>query len=232
MIDYEVIPNHLTTPVSYALRVRPRSLFTAAELFAEIAAEVALDEATVQAVLDGARRVTTRRLLEGDSIHLPGLAIFSPRIAQRLDSPTDPLTAEALKGVNVAADIEQINAIKEQGHFNRIESSSQAPHLLTVTGLGGANLALLTAGNLVQVEGERLAVQPDQPDEGAFLVPSAGTAVRMTAYLAKGEKTLQFFVNAGLPASTSFALEIRNRRGVTGPLYTTRWTTFTLHTAP
>lgn len=53
MIEYEVTPNPLTTPPSYALRVRPRGTLGGDELNARIAQEVALDPATVTAVLDG-----------------------------------------------------------------------------------------------------------------------------------------------------------------------------------
>ncbi len=68
------------------------------------------------------------------------------------------------------------------------------------------------------------------PDEGAFLVPSAGPAFRMTDYNATGEKTMQFFIIGNLPADTDLQLDIRNRRSPGGPLYTTRWPT-ALHTA-
>ncbi len=181
-------------------------------------------------MLDGLRRVTSRRLLGGDTVQIPGIASLTPQIAEKLDTATQPLSGNATKGVNVRADIEQINAIKTNGQFSRIESSSQAPKPVTVTALGGADLGALRPGNLVQVEGERLSIDPAQPDEGAFLVPSAGPAFRMTDYNAVGPKTTQFFIIAGLPSDADFLLEIRNRRSPGGPLYTTRWPS-PLHTA-
>jgi HU domain-containing protein len=230
MIEYQVIPNPLTTPPSFSLRVQPSGTFTDDELYAEVGSEVSLDTATVHSVLDGLRRVTTRRLLAGDTVQIPGIASLVAQVAEKLDTATQPLSGNATKGVNLRADIEQINAIKTNGQFSRIESSSQAPKLVTVTGLGGADLGALRPGNLVQVEGERLGIDPAQPDEGAFLVPGAGPAFRMTDYNAVGPKTTQFFIAAGLPADADLLLEIRNRRSPGGPLYTTRWPN-PLHTA-
>ena len=231
MIEYEVIPNNLTQPPSFSLRVRPRGTITDDTLYAEVAAEVALDTATVQAVLDGLRRVTTRHLLGGDTVHLPGIVMLSAQIAEKLLSPTQPLSDAATNGINARSDIEQINAVKNQAQFGRVESSSLAPSILVVKGLGGANLALLRAGNLIEVEGERLGITPAMPDEGAFLVPATGPAFRMTEYNAKGDKKMQFFVIGGLPANTNFSLEVRSRRSTGGTLYTTRWQGGQIHTA-
>lgn len=230
MIEYQVVSNPLTTPPSFSLRVQPGGTFTGDELYAEVASEIALDTTTVSAVLDGLRRVTTRHLLAGDTVQIPGVASLVAQIAEKLDTATQALSGNATKGVNLRADIEQVNAIKNNGQFVRIESSSQAPKPVAVSALGGAGLDRLAPGNLVQAEGERLSVDPRQPDEGAFLVPTTGPAFRMTDYNATGEKTLQFFIIGGLPSGADLLLEVRNRRSPGGPLYTTRWP-HPLHTA-
>lgn len=230
MIEYEIVPNPLTTPPSYSLRVRPRGTVGGEDLFAEVAQEVALDPATVAAVLDGVRRVTARHLLDGDTVQVPGIGLLSAQIAEKLLTPTQPLSDAATRGVNFRTDSGLLDTLKNEGHFTRVESASQAPKLVTLTALGGATLEALRAGNLVQIEGERLALDPAQPDEGAFLLPATGPAVRMTDYNAKGQKTTQFFVAAGLTADTDYTLELRTRRSPGGPIYATRWPA-PLHTA-
>ena len=227
-IEYEVQPNKLTTPVSYAARVRSRGVVTREQLAQSIAQRMGTDVASVLGVWSVQGRVLVEFLQAGMSVEVDDMATVSLSITARMDGPNDPLPGDAQLNIILRPDRKLSDAVRAGASVTRIEPSNLAAQIVAVTTPVG-DIAALAPGMIVQSDGYRQGFNPERADEGAFLVPGDGSpAVRFTNYLASGDRKLLMAVPAGLATGTDWTLEVRTRtRGgsPTSPLYVGYWNT-------
>lgn len=231
-IEYEIQPNKLTTPLSYAARVRTRGTISRAQFALQIAHRGGLDVSSVLALWSLQHRILTENLRAGMNVEVDDLCIASLSLSGKLDGPTSPLPADAQLYVSLRADARLVEAVRVGASLTRIQPSNLAPQIVQVGALIGS-LQTLQSDNAIQIEGYRQTFDATRPDEGVFLVPQDGTpAIRATNYLTQGDRKLIFAVPV-LPSNTDFQLEIRARTKnskATAPLYTGIWNIL-LHSA-
>ena len=232
-IEYDVQPNKLTVPTSYAPRVRTRGVITRAQFAQQIAQLGNVDVSLVYTIWNLQSRALVDDLVAGMSVEVDDLTSVSVSMSGKMDGPNDPLPADWELKVNLRPDSKLLEAVRTAATVTRVEPLSAAPMLTQVSAAVG-DLQALVPGMVVQSEGYRQSFSLDRADEGAFLVPSDGApAVRFTNYLASGDRKLLMAVPTGLSADTNWTLEVRARtRGAlpTGPLYIGTWGT-PLHSA-
>jgi len=224
-IQYDLSLNKLTTPASYAPRVRPRATTDTAALAAAIASTSSQSVADVQAVLISLAAQVQTQLLAGNQVQIDGLGIISATLRGRVPGPTDPLPDDATIEVGYRADNPLRKALQTQGQLERVDPENLAPLLLVLEAETGAGLLSLAAGDVLRLSGDRLKVNVAAADEGAFLISDVGTANRVTNYLSNGDKELLFAVPATLNASTTYTLWVRNRRKGSIALRSSAWPT-------
>ena len=226
-IEYEVQPNKLTTPVSYAARVRARGVVSREQFARQIAVRGGTDVSNVNTVLDLLHRVLVENLHAGLSVEVDDLMVVSLSITAKMDGPNDPLPSDAQLNISLRSDRKLIEAVRADASITRIEPSNQAAQIIQVSSPSpGGDVGALVAGMVLQTEGYRQSFDPLRGDEGVFLVGEDGTQVRFETYLATGDRKLQMFVPATLSPDTNWMLEVRNRtKGAapTAPLYVGYW---------
>ena len=222
-IEYELSLNKLTTPPSYAPRVRPRATTGLAALGQRIAGSSTVAPADVQAVLVGLTEQIEADLIAGNWVALDGIGIITSSLKGRLASPTDPLPAGSEVEIGFRAEPRLRKNIRANAIYTRIDPSDQAPLLLTLTLKVGGDPGHISASNVLEILGDRLKIDLASADEGAYLVPASGPALRITNYLHNGDKQLLFALPDGITDGTDYTLQVRNRRKGSITLRTASW---------
>jgi hypothetical protein len=222
-IQYELSLNKLTTPASYAPRVRPRDTLDLATLGAQIAGSSTLALADVQAVLTSLTEQIQAGLLAGNWVALDGIGIITSSLTGRLPTPTSPLPSESQVDIGFRADTRLRKNLRANAHFERLEPTPQAPLLLTLVAESGGGLGSIAAGDVLRLSGDRLRVHPAVASEGVFLVGTTGSPIKVENYLENGDKQLLFVLPSLAGGSSSFTLEVRARRENSTTLRTTAW---------
>ena len=232
-IEYEVSPNKLTTPLSYAARVKMRGVLSRVQFAEQIAQRGQIDVSQVYTVWNLQHRVLIENLLAGLSVEVDDLTTVSLSMTAKMDGPNEPLPADAQLNIILRPDRKLIDAVRMNASITRIEPTNLSPLIVGVSSPVG-DLSALLPNMVVQSDGYRQGFNADRLDEGAFLVSSDGTQqVRFLNYLATGDRKLMMAVPANLATDTNWTLEVRNRtKGAspTAPLYVGSWGT-TLHSA-
>lgn len=224
-IEYELSLNKLTTPPSYSPRVRPRATIGPAQLAAAISSATTMNEADVAGVLIALAEQVQTQLLAGNWVALDGIGILTTSLTGRLATPTDPLPEDSTLELGYRADSPLRARLRAAATYERIDPADQAPLLLTLTIKVGGILPDVVTNNVLELLGDRLGLDPAQLDEGVFLVPATGPALRVTNYLQNGDKKLLFALPGGITDSTEYTLQVRNRRQNSVSLRTTSWPT-------
>jgi nucleoid DNA-binding protein len=224
-IEYELSVNKLTTPPSYAPRVRPRATTGLEALAQRIADASTLAPADVQATLVAFTELIESELIAGNWVQLDGIGIITTSLTGRLAGPTDPLPEDSKVEIGFRADNRLRKNLRANAQFTRIDPSDQAPLLLALSVKVGIILPDIRTNDVLELLGDRLSVDESKPDEGAFLVPATGPALRATNYLSNGDKKLLFAVPGGITDNTEYTLQVRNRRQNSVALRTTSWPT-------
>ena len=224
-IEYELSLNKLTTPDSYAARVRPRATTGTAALAAAIAGSSTMSEADVAGVLMALAAQVQTELLAGNWVQIDGLGILTTSVKARLATITDPLPSDASIEIGYRADSTLREQVQTQASFERIEATDQSPLLLTLTAQTGPGLGGVGPGDVLQFIGDRMKVRPAASDEGVFFTDATGTATRVTNYLHNTDKELQFAVPSGLTPATSYTVQVRARVRGSNTLRSTTWGT-------
>lgn len=223
-IAYEVVLNKLTTPDSYAPRVKPKNTVTLSGLLKDISAASTLAPADIEATVVAFIERVQAEIIRGNQVKVDGLAIFSASIKARMAAVTDPLPADAKVNVNVKAHLGITSAVRSEATLERTETSSQAPNLTSVSAITGS-LDELVETNVVEITGSRLNFDSTKSDEGVFFVPSSGVTSRATTYINKGDTKITFVVPAISVGMVSYTLQVRSRRRGSLTLRTGSWPT-------
>lgn len=212
-INYALFENHLTSdPDDYAAQVRIAGSADLDAIARRILEEGStVGEADVMAVLIAAVAACESLLLEGMRVNLGDLCQLFPRISGVFHGPTDhfdPARHRLDVGASPGKGVRK--AVREEGQVAKVESVKPAPTLMRYGDLASGEVnGTLTPGNIGTVDGHRLKFDPDQADEGIFLVAAAGeTKVAMTQKNKPGQ--LVFLVPTGL-APGEYHLEVRAR---------------------
>lgn len=223
-IAYEVVLNKLTTPDSYAPRVKPKNTVTLANLLKDISAASTLAPADVEATVVAFIERVQAELIRGNQVKVDGLAIFSASIKAKLASPNADLPAGAKVNVNVKAHPGITKAVREGASLERVEASSQTPNLASVVAITGM-LDELVENNVIEITGSRLKFDPSKSDEGVFFVPPSGPALRASTYINLGDSKITLVVPALSIGTVSYTLQVRSRRKNSLILRTGSWPT-------
>ncbi len=200
-IEYEVALNKLTTPTSYAARVRPQYTVRLNDLLKDIASSCTVTPADINAVVTAFIDRVQTELARGNNVSIDGLGIYGVRIKAKMAQLTDPLPSDYKILVSVRPDRGIVQSVRGMASLARVEQTSKAPLLLVLTAWIGSVFAA-NPGSVYEIVGDRLAFDPAEPDEGVFFVPvSTGSAVRATNYLYRGEKRVAEDTIADVDAS-------------------------------
>ncbi len=222
-LQYELNVNKLTTPNSYAARVRPRATIGTDALAAAIGGATTFSAPDVKAVLLALAVQVQSELLAGNWVQIDGLGIITTSLKARVPAITDPLPADATAEIGFRADAQLRAQVQTQAQYERIEASDQSPLLLTCAAQTGGGINALAPSDVVQIIGDRLKCKVSLLDEGVFFVDPTGPATRVTNYLYNADKQLQFATPPGLSAGINYRLEVRNRRKSSIALRTASW---------
>jgi hypothetical protein len=209
-IKYEVVPNKLTHPVTYAARIRPVHNVRLPTLIQAISAETTLAPSDIQAVVTNLIGRVQEELTRGNSVTIDGLVTFGTSLTARFDSLVAPLPENAKLNVSTRAHPALAEGMRQKATLERVTAISSGPVLLQLGALfgGGDGIAY---GHVMELLGERLRFHADQKDEGVFFIDTAtNTEFRAESYIDLEEKRLTFVVPE--IAGDMFHFELRTRR--------------------
>lgn len=215
MINYTLVENAVTPdPDDYYPQVQiTRSVDTDALVERILSMGSTVNRADIIAVLEQLYQAVEALVLEGARVNVAGIFDVSPRMQGVFNGVADNFdTARHLVSVNAAPGAKLRENVRQKARVNKLESSKPAPLLLQYADTG-SNLtdSTLTPGNIGTLNGARLKFDPDQADEGLFVLPtSGGAAVKVTTFQRNKPSQLIFLNPVGLAAGDYF-MEVRAR---------------------
>ena len=217
-IQYYLVPYLLNgSRNDFVARVRPSGSVQLAHLARRIVAQgstvrvpdiLAVWENTIQAI--------EAFLLEGFRVNLGGLCNFYPRLRGVFKGPTDEYDAARHRvhpGASAGARLRR--ALSQQAILTRVEAVRPLPLLASFEDLlSQTTNTTITPGSIGIVTGRRLNYDPDQADEGLFLINRRdGWEKKVGQVQSIRASQLVFLVPAGVPPGTALRLEVRRRCG-------------------
>jgi len=215
-ISYSLFENNLTSdPGDYAAQIKVTD-----SVDLEAIADRMIDQgstvtkADILAVLEDVIKATEGYLLEGYRVNFGGLCDLYPRLRGIFNGITDnydPARHKIDVGASPGARVRK--AIRDNASVTKVETIKPIPALNEYVDLAtGETNSTITAGNIGTINGHRLKFDATQPDEGVFIIDTAGPSNHAVAIQKNKPGQLVFLVPV-LGPGTSFYLEVRARFG-------------------
>lgn len=179
----------------------------------------------ILAVLENCSSAIESFLLEGIRIQLPGICDLFPRIKGNFTGPGDnfdpvrhKVDIAAVPGKTVRKSFRTLASVEKK------EARHVRPALTTFFDLG-TNTAdrKISACNIGQINGYRLKCNPENIDEGIYLIDTTtGDETKITAVLNNTPSKLIFQTPDSMTGGDSYKIEVRTRYTPNGTLRTGR----------
>ena len=221
-INYNVIPNALTSPPSYTARPTPQVIHDYDSLARQINIHnPTIPAATAKSVLEAFREEVIYQLAEGNSVNLKNFVSFVVSMPVRLATPTDtlpssPVNVKAKPSVTLKTEVDQAATYSQQAFVTK------APNIINAA---DSNLELadfFRPGYGVRVDGTFLGFDASDSELGVNMLSPAQNIIPQTN-LSLNEPSKVIFVGvldeAAGPAgdaSVEYQLSITNRYTANG----------------
>lgn len=222
MIEYSVVPNNATDPISYRAEVRHQGNADLHAIAADVASTNIASAQTVASILVAVEEAIMRRLQNGQNVNLDGFLNFETSISAKFETSDAPLPADYKVNMRVNPSSRFVDDFRADVDLHRVAPSNLAPNITIFKGLFGADPAAAIVGGTFELDGSRLYFDASQDDAGVFLIASDGSETRLTNIQSATESRVQFAIPSDLE-SGSYSVEVRGRnRGAapTAPLRT------------
>lgn len=210
-INYTLVENHLTeAPDDYVAQVQAIGTAELEDVIERIIDQGStVTRADIISVLENYHSAVERMVLEGLGVNTP-TANFKASVKgvfDGLDDMFDP-SRHSVRAV-VSAGKRYRKAIEERARLVKQETIKPKPSPLSFTDTNsGARDTILTPGGMGQVLGHRLKFDPDDENQGVFLVPASGSETRVAVVGRNKPSDLMFMVPEGL-APGVYRLDVR-----------------------
>ncbi|MDR8391644.1 DUF4469 domain-containing protein [Aliifodinibius sp. S!AR15-10] len=209
-ISYSLYENHLTENSNdYLARVRDQASHNIEEIVDIMATKGStVTRADTLSVLEEFEAAIAQILLRGGSINTP-LFRINGSISGIFTGPSDsfdPKRHEVKLNVNPGM---RVKRIAERISVEKVSPESPKPKLLRYQDNGSDTTnETLSPGRTGLLVGELLKLDPEDPDQGLFLVASDGAETKIEEFVENRPSKLGFLVPEGL-ASGEYTMEVR-----------------------
>ncbi len=216
MIKYFLQPNPITTdPNDQSARIMSNATLNLQDIVTLATKRgTSLTETDLTAAANLMFDVITDEVANGNNITLP-LVNIRPSIKGVFFSATDSFdSSRHIKRATLSSGL-LLSSKMKSAKVEKITSIAPSPVLIEYADVNsGTTNSLLTPGGIGNITGEELKYNPDNADEGIFLVPlNEGETVKITVVATRTEGSLMFSIPAGLQAGP-YRLEVRKAYGV------------------
>ncbi len=213
-IKYQLVENKLTTdPNDYFALVKPiESLDLAAISQRMVDAGSTVTEADIAAVFTDFVKQLKIAISEGYRVNIGDVANLYPSISgvfHGADDGYDPARHTIQLNANPSTGI--ISYLREHAHAVKEQAVKPLPVLLGYVDLGtGETNTLITSNNIGTINGSRLKYNPEEADEGVYLIPIDGTPEQKVETVQKNKPSQLVFLTPELTQELYY-LEVRTR---------------------
>lgn len=221
MIKYYLQPNAVTSdPDDHSARVTPQASLTYDDIVREMLRRgTTVTDSDVQAVLSLFMDVVSDKVTDGNYVNLPivnirpGIKGVFANAGDSYDPSRHTVKATVSGGLLLEEKL-------RDAALQKTSSSRRRPELLSYFDYNSQSTdSILTPGGIGEITGEELKFNPDNDQEGIFLIDTAGNETPVEILSVRTEGRLMFLVPAELPAG-DYTLEVRRAYNADGDLRT------------
>lgn len=215
MIDFGLYKNHLTNGNDYFRAiVQPKGTIQLEGITERMVQHGStLTSQDISASLDEFFKTSFLLLLEGYNVNTPAFHM-SLSIRGNFEGPMDtydPTRHQLVILIKPTRSFQRDLQVKAQ--VRQQETNVPVPKPLKYFNPNNGDLNdTLTPGGGATLHGHRLQVEPDDPDQGIFLVPADESPTRVEVILRNTDRELIFLVPGDLPAG-EYQVQVRARFG-------------------
>lgn len=209
-IKYFLLPNYLNKDNSYHAKVKDQRTKNFEDLIDEmIESGSTVTKAEALAVLEEYHSAIERSILSGDSVSTPLFHIKSS-ITGRFDSETDTFDASRHQiRLNLLA-TKSFHELTKRIKTQKTTHEAPAPTPKDFKDMETMVVnQTLTAGGVAQIKGNRLKIDPNDKEEGVFLIDEKNNTTRVEQYIRIKPKELIFMIPERLKGK-KYTIEVRH----------------------
>lgn len=215
-INYALFPNRLTGEEN---QYRAVTKLNGSQDLESIIRQMMLQgstvtEADIRAVLTEAIRAAANMLIQGQRVNFGGLVQLWPGITGKFQGKGDHYdrTRHQIR-INTSAGKSIVEEVRRIAEPSKTLSAKPAPILFDfIDNATGAENQSITGGEIGSIVGNRLKFNPEQPDEGIFIINTADLSeVRIAKTQRNKPGELVFLVPGDLTKGAQFRIEVRVR---------------------
>ncbi len=210
MFEFGLFKNHLTPdPDDYMAKMQNVRVATSEDILKEMNVPGGVTKAQAAVVIT-ARKVAIMKLLSRGYAIRTELVEINPAVRGvfiDVDDNFDPkrhtivLNTEAREDLKIKARELEVKKVKVIGRI-------PMPERFIDTATQRRN-EVISRGKVGELKGSNLKVDPEDTDQGVFIIKADGTEVRCDNFMHNSLVKLQFYVPDDLPAGEEVTLEVR-----------------------
>ncbi len=180
-VDYQVVPNALTSPPSFTGRVRPKAILDIHAIAREINIHNPnITEEISMTVIKAFRDEVLYQLSEGNTVNIASFCSFASSLPFRVAAATDPLPKNVID-VRAKPSTPFKNALRQIAKFSRLPYTEKAPNASEFVDTNSSLSGWIRDNNGFRINGSDIGFDSSDAALGVTVVLADGTEEKQSS---------------------------------------------------
>lgn len=180
-VDYQVVPNALTSPPSFTGRVRPKAILDIHAIAREINIHnPSITEEISMTVIKAFRDEVLYQLSEGNTVNIASFCSFASSLPFRVAAATDPLPKNVID-VRAKPSTPFKNALRQIAKFSRLPYTEKAPNASEFVDTNSGLSGWIRDNNGFRINGSDIGFDSSDAALGVTVVLADGTEEKQSS---------------------------------------------------